>query len=150
MYLPRDRHAVDAETRRVGAAELPRSGGETVLVVEDNPMISRLVVVQLGTLGYQVRQAENAAAALEILTSGERIDVVFADVVMPGQLDGYDLAEEVLASWPSIKIVLTSGFPGSNHNRDTGVVGDLPLLTKPYRREDLAQLLREVLDEGER
>jgi hypothetical protein len=56
MYLPRDRHAVDAETRRVGAAELPRSGGETVLVVEDNPMISRLVVVQLGTLGYQVRQ----------------------------------------------------------------------------------------------
>jgi len=147
MYLPRDRHALDAETRRVRAAELPRSGGETVLVVEDNPMISRLVVVQLGTLGYQVRQAENAAAALEILTSAERIDVVFADVVMPGQLDGYDLAEEVLASWPSIKIVLTSGFPGTNHHRDIGAIGDIPLLTKPYRREDLAQILRDVLDD---
>ena len=146
MYLPRDRQAVDADVRRTGVVELPRSGGETVLVVEDNPMISRLVAVQLSTLGYRVRQAENAAAALEILTSGERIDVVFADVVMPGQLDGYDLAEEVLASWPSIKIVLTSGFPGTNHHRDISAIGDIPL-TKPYRREDLAQILRDVLDD---
>jgi signal transduction histidine kinase len=147
MYLPRDGYAVDGEARRAGARQLPRSGGETVLVVEDNPMISRLVVGQLDTLGYRVRRAENAAAALEILKSVERIDVVFADVVMPGPLDGYDLAEEVLASWPSIKIVLTSGFPGTNHHRDIGAVGDIPLLTKPYRREDLAQILRDVLDD---
>jgi CheY-like chemotaxis protein len=91
-----------------------------------------------------VRQAQNAAAALDILNADERIDLVFADVVMPGQLDGYDLAEEVRAAWPEIKVVLTSGFPGSNHGRSSP--SDMPLLTKPYHRDALARMVRDVLD----
>jgi CheY-like chemotaxis protein len=126
------------------AADVPRSSGETVLVVEDNAMIARLVAMQLSSLGYQVRQAPNAAAALDILKAGERIDLVFADVVMPGQLDGYDLVEEVRAAWPEIKVVLTSGFPGSNHGRSSS--SNMPLLTKPYHRDALARMVRDVLD----
>jgi CheY-like chemotaxis protein len=143
IYLPRDRRKFDGETRSPKAADVPRSDGETVLVVEDNEMITRLVATQLRSLGYQVRQAPNASAALDILKAGEPIDLVFADVVMPGQLDGFDLAEEIQAAWPSIKVVLTSGFPGSSHARSNT---NIPLLTKPYHRDELARVLREALD----
>ena len=144
VYLPRDRRTFDAEVRPAEATGVPRGSGETVLVVEDNASIAQLVAMQLSSLGYQVRQAPNAGAALDILKAGERIDLVFADVIMPGQLDGYDLAEEVYATWPDIKVVLTSGFPGSNHGGRS--LGNTPLLTKPYHRDALARTVRDVLD----
>jgi hypothetical protein len=62
---------------------------------------------------------------------------------MPGKLDGYDLARIVLERWPSIKVVLTSGFPGTSIDRDP--VAKVPLLNKPYRRDDLARVLRSAL-----
>jgi CheY-like chemotaxis protein len=112
-----------------------------VLVVEDNPALRRVVVLQLTTLGYRIREVENAAAALAILESNEPVDLLFADVVMPGKLDGYDLARIVRERWPRIKVVLTSGFPASHADRDAPGV---PLLTKPYRRDDLARVLRDA------
>jgi signal transduction histidine kinase len=143
LYLPRDLHAADAELQPA-ATSGAAAGGEVVLVVEDNPALRRVVVLQLTTLGYGVRETQDAAAALALLESGERVDVVFADVVMPGKLDGYDLALTVMQRWPATKVVLTSGFPGSNgrHERAASV----PLLTKPYRRDDLARILRQALD----
>jgi hypothetical protein len=65
-------------------------------------------------------------------------------VVMPGKLDGYDLALMVMERWPTTRVVLTSGFPGSNGRRERAA--SVPLLTKPYRRDDLARILRQVLD----
>jgi CheY-like chemotaxis protein len=70
------------------------------------------------------------------LESAERVDLLFADVIMPGKLDGYDLARIALERWPSIKVVLTSGFPGTNVDRDP--VAKVPLLNKPYRRASRA------------
>jgi signal transduction histidine kinase len=142
LYLPRDAHAAEP-VERPAAATRTTGGGETILVVEDNPALRRMVALQLTTLGYQVREAENAAAALAMLESREPIDLLFADVVMPGKLDGYDLARTVRDRWPSCKIVLTSGFPGLNPGRDA--TPDVPLLTKPYRRDDLARTLRDAL-----
>jgi CheY-like chemotaxis protein len=147
LYLPRDAHAAEP-VERPAAATRTTGGGETILVVEDNPALRRMVVLQLTTLGYQVREAENAAAALAMLESREPVDLLFADVVMPGKLDGYDLARTVRDRWPSCRIVLTSGFPGLNADRDA--TPDLPLLTKPYRRDDLARTLRDALDSGSR
>ena len=145
IYLPRDRRDAERDAKPAEtAADVPRGSGETVLVVEDNEMIARLVATQLSSLGYQVRQAPNAATALDILKGGERIDLVFADVVMPGQLDGFDLADEVQVVWPEIKVVLTSGFPGSNHGHRGS--SNMPLLTKPYHRDALARMVRDVLD----
>lgn len=72
---------------------------------------------------------------------------MFADIVMAGRLDGRDLARIVRSRWPSVKVVLTSGFPGANHRRDIDTLEDVPLLTKPYRRNDLAQTLRRTLDD---
>jgi CheY-like chemotaxis protein len=140
LYLPRDREAVEP-VQRPGAAAGIAGGGEIVLVVEDNPALRRVVVLQLTTLGYRIREVENAAAALAILESNEPIDLLFADVVMPGKLDGYDLVRIVRERWPRIKVVLTSGFPGSHSDRDAPGV---PLLTKPYRRDDLARVLRDA------
>jgi signal transduction histidine kinase len=144
LYLLRDKQAAQREERPV--ADRDTAGeGETVLVVEDNPALRKLVTLQLTNLGYRVREAENAALALGILESGERVDLLFADVVMPGKLDGYELARMVLERWPSIKVVLTSGFPGTSLERGAPAA-NVPLLTKPYRRNDLARMLRDALE----
>jgi CheY-like chemotaxis protein len=144
LYLPRDRHAGEPEEPKMAESKAA-GGGETILVVEDNAALRRAVVLQLTTLGYHVRESENAAAAVANLESGEPVDLLFADVVMPGKLDGYDLARIVRERWPSIRIVLTSGFPGGNPDRASRGVADIPLLTKPYRRDALAQTLHEAL-----
>jgi signal transduction histidine kinase len=142
LYLPRDQQLADHDPRPAADTIAP-GGGQMVLVVEDNPALRRVVVLQLTTLGYRVQETDSAAAALAILEGGARVDLLFADVVMPGKLDGYDLARIVLDRWPSIKVVLTSGFPGTSIDRDP--VAKVPLLNKPYRRDDLARVLRSAL-----
>jgi signal transduction histidine kinase/ActR/RegA family two-component response regulator len=147
LYLPRDRTA-DLPHRESDTAS-PQGGGETVLVVEDNPTLRAMVVMQLTRLGYRVRQSESAAAAITVLEQApQRIDLLFADVVMPGKLDGYDLARIVRQRWPATGILMTSGFPGTKLDHATTVAADIPLLTKPYRRAALAQALRAALGNG--
>jgi signal transduction histidine kinase/ActR/RegA family two-component response regulator len=144
LYLPRDKEAATGEERKAGETPIA-GGGETILVVEDNPSLRQLVRVQLTSLRYRVQEAENAEAALKVMESGERIDLLFADIVMPGKLDGYELVRVVRERWPAVKIVLTSGFPGTSREQDAADFADTPLLTKPYRRSDLAQTISRVL-----
>jgi PAS domain S-box-containing protein len=145
LYLP---HAdTDAGADAGGAitpAALVRGGCETVLAVEDNAGLRRVVVRQLTELGYRVLEAQDAQSALGILES-KPVDLLFTDVVMPGGTSGYELARTVLLRWPGIKIVLTSGFP--ERKIIGGVdVPSLQLLSKPYRRDDLGWLIRDTLD----
>jgi signal transduction histidine kinase/ActR/RegA family two-component response regulator len=145
LYLPRDRTA-DLPDREDVTAASPPGGGESVLVVEDNPALRAIVVMQLTRLGYRVSQSESAAAAIAVLEQDpQRIDLLLADVVMPGKLDGYDLARIVRQRWPATRILMTSGFPGTRLDHATTVAADIPLLTKPYRRAALAQALRDAL-----
>ena len=123
---------------------LVRGKGETVLAVEDNASLRRVVARQLTELGYRVLEAEDAQTALRILES-EAIDLLFTDIVMPGGTSGYEIAGRVLARWPRIKVVLTSGFPENRTNCDLNARG-LRLLSKPYRRDDLGRMIREALD----
>ena len=120
--------------------------GETVLVVEDDPNLRDAVVQQLNTLRYRAIEAASPAAALRLLAS-ERIDLVFSDVVMPGGMDGFELAEQVDANWPSVGVLLTSGFS----NRPLGAGSDgtaepRPILAKPYDQAQLARAIRQALD----
>jgi CheY-like chemotaxis protein len=142
LYLPRADAAAD--TREAVPAEVVRGGGETVLAVEDNPSLRRVVVRQLSELGYRVLEAETAAAALELLEH-EPVAVVFTDVVLPGGISGYELARKVVGRWPAINVVLTSGFP-ENHFSADGAPSNLRLLSKPYGKEDIARVIREALD----
>jgi PAS domain S-box-containing protein len=116
----------------------PLSGnGETVLAVEDNLPLRRIVVRQLRGLGYRVE----ALAVLE----AENVDLLFTDVVMPGGMDGFALAEAAVIRQPDIKVVITSGFPQTRY-ADEMQQREFPLLSKPYRKGNLAQLIRAVLD----
>jgi CheY-like chemotaxis protein len=138
-----DESATAAETR-IAAAR--RGAGETVLAVEDNPRLRRVVMRQLLDLGYRPVEADGPAAAPAILER-EKIDLLFTDVVMPGPLDGIELAKLAFERWPQIKVVLTSGFPGTILDDQLGPSGvAVRLVSKPYRAETLAGVLREVLD----
>ena len=119
---------------------------ETVLVVEDNSSLRTIVVRQLEAIGLRVLEAENGQMALDVLKEEPRVDLVFTDVVLPGNMDGYALARAVKESYPNLKIIMTSGFPGMRFN-ETELANSLPLLSKPYRKQDLVRMVREVLDE---
>jgi CheY-like chemotaxis protein len=104
------------------------------------------VTRQLGELGYRVLAAENAAAGLKLLDR-ESIDLLLTDIVMPGGINGRELARRARQRWPGIKIVFTSGFSEARLNGDAGpLAACTPLLSKPYRKEDLASAAREALD----
>ncbi len=119
--------------------------GETVLAVEDDKALRRILVRQLGSLGYRVLAASNGGEALAILEANA-VDLVFSDVVMPGGMGGLELAHRVRARWPGTRFVLTSGFPELRID-DGFPVTDIRLLNKPYHKSDLASILRQVLNE---
>ena len=143
LYLPRDQKAAEAaaETRN---GPVVTGGVETVLAVEDNPGLRALVVKQLTALGYKCIEAADGPSALKLL-EGHDVDLVFTDVVMPGGMSGYDLGREAKTRWPHLRILLTSGFPEEKLNGNGHPPWNMRLLTKPYRKEDLARILREVL-----
>jgi two-component system, cell cycle sensor histidine kinase and response regulator CckA len=149
IYLPRAPGGADAIAAAAGQEPPERSGGrgETVLVVEDNPGMRRVAARQLRDLGYRVVEAENAAAALERLAAGP-VALLFSDVLMPGGASGFDLARSAMARWPRLKVVLTSGFPDVTLREKMGIPAAIVLLGKPYRKDELATVIRKALDAG--
>ena len=142
LYLPPARGAADAAT----SAAAPVSGGsETILVVEDDSLVRNFVVVQLQGLGYKTIAAADSRAAMALVESGEPFDLLFTDVIMPGGMTGRQLADEVIKRRPGMKVLYTSGYTDNaivHHGRlDEGVL----LLTKPYRKPQLAQMVRQAL-----
>jgi CheY-like chemotaxis protein len=120
------------------------AAGEVVLVVEDNAPLRRVAVKQLRELGYAVQEVKNGAEAVNVLTR-EHIDVLFTDIVMPGGMDGFELARSARKNWPGLKILLTSGYPATKLKEDLALV-NFPLLSKPYGKAALARAIREILD----
>jgi PAS domain S-box-containing protein len=145
LYLPRSREAVTpvAETDDRGP---PRSGhDELILLVDDEPELLDLAAAQLQELGYRTLTAENGPQALELLANGPGIDLLFSDVVMPGGMDGYQLAEQARAIKPGLKILLTSGFTIKAGLGAPDRNSDIPLLQKPYNRTQLAEAVTQLL-----
>jgi CheY-like chemotaxis protein len=118
--------------------------GETVLLVEDDEQVLEMAVESLEELQYRVVVARDAREALAHLHGPERIDIMFSDVVMPGGMNGAQLAIEARKLRPELKVLLTSGYVGEAGN-DELFEKNLPVLTKPYRRDELAEKLRLVL-----
>ncbi len=148
LFLPR---AADTAEPRVPAHSpssiaAEKGRGETVLVVEDNVAMRQAVVQQLVLLNYRVLESASAPAALAMLAN-ERIDLVFSDVVMPGGMDGFDLAERVGRQWPAVRVLMTSGFlPGTARVRSDGPASSSRFISKPYDLEQLTRAVRETLD----
>jgi PAS domain S-box-containing protein len=147
MLFPRDRGAEAAAAANAGGAGRKIVGGsERILIAEDNPAMRRAAIANVVSLGYEVVEAEDAAAALGVLEGGAKIDLLFTDVMMPGEMNGLDLAREVERRFPSVKIVFTSGYASSPESEAEIVNSGYPLLPKPYRKPELASQLRAVLD----
>ena len=121
-----------------------RGDGETVLMVEDDPLVRAHVAELLRHLGYRVVTAIDGPDALRKLREESRIDLLFTDVVMPGGMNGRQLAEHALALRPGLPVLLTSGYT-ADALPDDGHGDLLPLLKKPYRRDELATKLRQVI-----
>lgn len=121
---------------------------KTVLVVEDNPQVRKLTTARLKELGYGVREAERGDIAAEMLRQhADGIDAVFTDLVMPGGLDGLALARHVVATYPDMRILLTSGYSEDilgPHNDDVAH----RILRKPYRQSDLSKALATLFGDG--
>ena len=115
-------------------------------MVEDNRDVRQIVTRQLVGLGYHVLEVDSAARALQLLTSGDKVDLLFTDIVMPGKLNGGDLARTATERWPGLKIILTSGLPETRLNSHVTAIPGMRLLSKPYIKADLARLVRETLD----
>ena len=147
IYVPRADSDGDAVHWRAEAMPAPR-GAEKILIVEDDLMVREHVSRQLLSLGYEVVSARNGPEALRILNQVHDFDLLFTDVVMPGGLNGRQLAEQVQKLFPNLPVLFTSGYTENaiiHHGRlDRGV----HLLSKPYRKQELATKIRLVLDRG--
>ncbi|CAL76655.1 putative sensor histidine kinase with PAS/PAC and Response regulator receiver domains [Bradyrhizobium sp. ORS 278] len=144
LYLPRSTSAPTAGADR----RLPDAtgGDETILIVEDDPLVRQHAVTQVKSLGYTTLAAANAAEALAVLEQHPEIDLLFTDVIMPGGMNGRQLADAARAQRPALKTLFTSGYTENaivHHGRlDAGVL----LLPKPYRKPELARMIRIALE----
>ena len=129
------------------AATVPAipGGHETILVVEDDRLVREYVLTQLHSLGYVTLDAANAAEALAIVEANHKFDLLFTDVIMPGAMNGRQLANEMQKSKPALKVLFTSGYTENAIIHHGRLDSDVLLLTKPYRKSDLAGMIRKAL-----
>jgi CheY-like chemotaxis protein len=116
-----------------------------VLVVEDDTKLRKTARRILSDLGYQVLEATDGPTALELLNGDSKIDLLFTDVVMPNAMTGYQLAAAARALRPNIKVLLTTGYSEA-FARDGDAVAAIALIGKPYRKQELAEKLRRIME----
>jgi PAS domain S-box-containing protein len=149
LYLPRT--SATAETVPEPATDRMPRGQERIMVVEDDPQVRESVVEQLRSLGYRVVAASGGDAALAMLTeAAEPFDLLLTDVVMPGRLGGKALADEAARRWPGMAIVFMSGYSEDAITHRGQLDPGVRLLTKPFRKHDLATMVRACLDASPR
>ncbi len=145
IYLPRAGAQAQPIATSPDDSQLD-GGNETILIVEDDALVRTSVIAQVQSLGYKTLAAANAAEALAIADHGTQFDLLFTDVIMPGKMNGRQLAEEMARRRPPLKVLFTSGYTENaiiHHGRlDPGVL----LLAKPYRKTELARMIRRALD----
>jgi CheY-like chemotaxis protein len=145
LYLPPGR----GQTATAVTAAPPIVGGsETILVVEDDDLVRNFVTTQLRSLGYKTIDAADGPTALVALANGAKFDLLFTDVILPKNMTGRQLADEMARRQPGLKVLYTSGYTDNaivhQGRLDPGVM----LLSKPYRKSQLAKMIRQALGSG--
>ena len=121
------------------------AGTESILVVEDDDMVRQHVINQIESLGYTALQAANGPEAMEIIKSSVHSDLLFTDIIMPGGMNGRELAEMAGEHRANLGVLFTSGYTEDVMIHDGRLDPSVTLLSKPYRRQQLAEKIREVL-----
>lgn len=130
------------------AAELaPRDEPQTILVVEDEVLVRMVIADYLRDCGYRVIEAGNVQDALTVLQSSEPVHIVFSDVQMPGEMDGFGLARWVRQNQPRVKVLLTSGNAKAAQTA-TDLCEDGPLEAKPYQPQTVLDRIKRLLAEN--
>ena len=145
IYLPRSGGG-PATDDAASEPEVEPRNNKVILAVEDDDAVRNLTVMRLKTLGYDIHEAPDGAAAIALLESGLKIDLLFSDLVMPGGLSGYDVAKRAREIDPSIRVLLTSGYAEDLVRAQN--LGELKLLRKPYRLADLRKALEAALSDN--
>ena len=148
MYLPRS-HAGAEQARHDEREATLRARGETILVVEDDADVRALAVALLGSLGYGIIEAADGESALAALDKASRVDLLFTDVVLPGGMNGSKLVEEARRRERCVPVIFTSGYTDNAIIHQGRLDEGVEFLKKPYRKADLAQKIRSVLDEAD-
>jgi PAS domain S-box-containing protein len=139
LYLPRALAGMAEETEK---SDQDKGGGGEILLVEDNPEVAEASCAMLEELGYRCEIAPDAAVAMEALTNRD-FDLALVDIVMPGPVDGSQLARKVRAMKPGLPVLLVSGYPKNMGD------SDFPLLRKPYNLTELGRAIRTALARGD-
>jgi signal transduction histidine kinase/sensor domain CHASE-containing protein len=142
VFLPESHGMILSQDENIDEV-VPMGEGELVLVVEDEADVRDLVVMFLAELGYKTKVAENAGEALTLLKSDAAFDLLFSDVVLPGGVNGVDLAQWAVGKMPELKVLLTSGYP-NDVGTQRGAL-EFPLIKKPYTQEQLGRAVQEIL-----
>jgi signal transduction histidine kinase len=145
LYFPKAEPGPIVSRAVASPKEAPLGNGELILLVEDNDKLREATTNRLESLGYAVLEAGTGPEAITLLKSGEPIALVFSDIVMPGGMTGYDVAEWVQSMKPEVKMLQTTGY-GEMPVAASETARKFNVLGKPYTREQLACALREALD----
>ena len=146
LYLPKARTGAAAAPRRAQRSTIMPTGDEVVLVVEDDPAVRAYLVTSLGTLGYKMLEAADGPAARTVLNETPQIDLLLTDVVLPGGMNGRQVAEAARERHPKIRVLFTSGYAENAVIHHRKVDEGVEMLSKPYTRQVLSQRVRQVLD----
>jgi PAS domain S-box-containing protein len=148
LYLPRSAEGQSAapSSHLSGA---PPGGGETILVVEDDAGVRHAVTALLRSLGYRALDAATAPAALETLRGATGIELLLTDVILPGEMNGRQLAERAIAERPGLKVLYMSGYTENVIFHERRLDRGVDLIQKPIQKRDLAARVRGILDKRE-
>ncbi len=150
LYFPRlveQRELADWTEERASARPAPGArGGETILLVEDDEEVRKFANEVLRDLGYKVHAAADGASALRLLESESNISLLFTDVVLPGGMNGRQLADEARRRRPELKVLYATGYTRNAIIHQGRLDAEVELLTKPFTADALARKLRQILD----
>ncbi|MEP3246668.1 MAG: PAS domain S-box protein [Sneathiella sp.] len=144
LFLPQ---ATDTDPKKVTEMDdqQPQTGNETILVLEDDPDVRELTVLQLKSLGYNVVQAHDGQSALEVIGKEDSIDLLLSDVVLPGGLRGPEVAQKARESKPNLSVLFMSGYTQNAMDSHPELGEASLLLNKPFRKKELAEKIREAI-----
>jgi PAS domain S-box-containing protein len=145
LYLPRAQDGAEVAAEEISNKALP-GGSEKILVVEDDDLVRKQVNAQLKALGYNVFSAIDGIEALEILRKTKDFDLLFTDIIMPRGMNGREFADEALKLYPQLPVLFTSGYADNALVHQGRLNAGAQLLHKPYRRHELANKIRAILN----